>query len=208
MKKLISLALLLLILSGCTSNTPAITEADTAANTSNTTTTTNNKTTTAPFATTTTAATTAEITEETVERQPETSLFISDESGETEPSESAIAETAESLIGIPFADGGTSPVEGFDNSGFIYYVLRENGYVNCPRQISEQVEWGENAPIGDIKRGDIVYFSAEPNGKASFGGVYVGGGEMIYSPSPGETVKRADISTNYWQLRFVTVLSL
>lgn len=206
MKKLISLALLLLILSGCTNNTPEITEADTEL-TSNTTSTTNNTTTTAPFTTTTTAATTTEIDSEIAERQPETSLFIPDESG-TDLTESAVAETAESLIGIPFADGGTSPVEGFDNSGFIYYVLRENGYVNCPRQISEQVEWGENAPIDDIKRGDIVYFSAEPNGKASFGGVYVGGGEMIYSPSPGETVKRADISTNYWQSRFVTVLSL
>lgn len=208
MKKIIPLALLTLILSGCTNNTPEITEADAAANTSNITSATNNTTTSAPFTTTTTAATTTEIDLETVERQPETSLFIPDESGETELSESAVAETAESLIGIPFADGGTSPAEGFDNSGFIYYVLRENGYVNCPRQISEQVEWGENAPIDDIKRGDIVYFSAEPNGKASFGGVYVGGGEMIYSPSPGETVKRADISTNYWQLRFVTVLSL
>lgn len=201
MKKYISLALSLLLLSGCTGNTPEITEDSTAAKTSDITA--QSTTTAAPFTTTTAALATesAEITE----RLPETSLFIPNES---ELTESAVAETAESLIGIPFADGGASPSDGFDNSGFIYYVLRENGYVNCPRQISEQIEWGENAAIDGIKRGDIVYFSAEPNGKASFGGVYVGGGEMIYSPSPGETVKRADISTNYWQSRFVTALSL
>ena len=51
-----------------------------------------------------------------------------------------IVATAEALMGIEFAEGGDEPSEGFDNSGFIYYVLRENGYIACPRQISGQLE--------------------------------------------------------------------
>ena len=122
--------------------------------------------------------------------------------------QSAIVRTAEGLIGIDFAENGDRPDEGFDNSGFIYYVLRENGYINCPRQISAQVEWGSTTDIEGIKAGDILYFSEEPEGDASFGGIYAGGGIMIYSPYPGEKVKKTDITTSYWQSRFVTALSL
>lgn len=119
-----------------------------------------------------------------------------------------IVSTAEALIGIEFAEGGDEPSEGFDNSGFIYYVLRENGYINCPRKISGQVEWGSTAELDEIKAGDVLYFSENPGGSASFGGIYAGNGVMIYSPYPGEKVKTADITAHYWQSRFVTALSL
>ncbi len=127
---------------------------------------------------------------------------------ETHAIANPIVETAEGLIGIDFAENGASPAEGFDNSGFIYYVLRENGYISCPRQISGQIEWGENAEYDHIKAGDLLYFSDEPGGDASFGGIYAGGGEMIYSPYPGEKVKKADVTARYWKDRFVTAISL
>ena len=87
-------------------------------------------------------------------------------------------------------------------------ALRENGYIACPRQISGQLEWGSTVGIEEIKAGDVLYFSDEPGGRASFGGIYTGSGTMIYSPYPGEKVKSADITAPYWQSRFVTALSL
>lgn len=122
--------------------------------------------------------------------------------------ENEIVKTAEGLIGIDFSEGGTTPAEGFDNSGFIYYVLRKCGYVSCPRQIGEQIEWGENVSFEELKPGDVVYFSTDPGNSAEFGGIYAGGGVMIYSPYPGETVKKSDITTNYWTSRFAAALSL
>lgn len=122
--------------------------------------------------------------------------------------ENKIVTTAEALIGIDFAENGASPSEGFDNSGFIYYVLRENGYISCPRQISEQLNWGENTDFENVKAGDVVYFSDKPGTDASFGGIYAGNGKMIYSPFPGEKVKKTDITSEYWKSRFVTALSL
>ena len=119
-----------------------------------------------------------------------------------------IVMTAEGLIGIEFAENGASPAEGFDNSGFIYYVMRENGYINCPRRLSEQAKWGHNAEYDEIRAGDIVFFSEEKGGDVSFGGIYAGGGIMIYSPYPGEKVKKADITTDYYKSRFVTAVSL
>lgn len=136
------------------------------------------------------------------ESAPETALLPEDYENE-------IVKTAEGLIGIEFSEGGTSPAEGFDNSGFIYYVLRKCGYVGCPRQIGEQIEWGETVSFAELKPGDVVYFSTDAGaGRAEFGGFYAGGGIMIYSPYPGETVKKSDITGNYWTSRFVTALSL
>lgn len=78
-----------------------------------------------------------------------------------------IVRTAEALIGVEFAEGGASPAEGFDNSGFIYYVMRENGFVSFPRLISEQVDWGAVTDYSGIKAGDLLYFSSEEGENAS-----------------------------------------
>ena len=67
---------------------------------------------------------------------------------------------------------------------------------------------GRKRGYEDIKAGDVVYFSNEPDGEASFGGIYTGNGIMVYSPYPGEKVKTADITEEYWKNRFVTALSL
>lgn len=120
---------------------------------------------------------------------------------------SAVAETAQALVGVPFLYGGASP-SGFDNSGFIYYVLRENGYIGCPRTLSEQIEWGSSESYDELEAGDIAYFSDEPGSEASFGGIYVGKGFMVYAPSPDKSVTYADITEEYWRARFVTAISL
>ncbi len=193
MKKLFDIFLVVLICALC------------ACNKNNETTDTQGTTETEKTTTTVTSVTTASIIPE--------EIITLETTTETTPAEThlimnPIVETAEGLIGIDFAENGASPSEGFDNSGFIYYVLRENGYINCPRKISEQINWGENAGFDEIKAGDVLYFSESVGKEASFGGIYSGNGEMIYSPFPGEKVKRADITTDYWKDRFVTALSL
>lgn len=122
--------------------------------------------------------------------------------------ENGIVQTAEALIGIPFAENGTTPSEGFDNSGFIYYVLRENGFINCPRRTQEQAAMGTNIDYDRLKSGDLAFFSSNGSGSLDFGGIYIGEGQMIYSPMPGQTVKVADITSDYWKNSFVTGVSL
>ena len=116
--------------------------------------------------------------------------------------------TAEALIGIPFAENGSTPDDGFDNSGFIYYVLRENGFINCPRLTYEQANMGTKIGYGELKSGDLAFFCTDDSGNPDFGGIYIGGGRIIYCPMPGQTVKEADITTDYWKNAFVTGVSL
>ena len=108
---------------------------------------------------------------------------------------------ARSLIGTEFADGGESPEEGFDNSGFIYYVLRENGYITCPRGVAAQSEMGAALGYDQLKPGDLVFFS-ESGTLAEFGGIYAGDGIMIACLMPGTQVKEVNITTSYYTAHF------
>lgn len=116
-----------------------------------------------------------------------------------------VIEIATEQLGVPFKMGGDSPDEGFDSSGFAYFCLNEAG-IKFPRSIKDQLDSGAWVLYSELLPGDIVYFAAEVGEKATFCGVYVGGGLMIYSPVPDDFVKTANITTNYWTTHFVTGL--
>lgn len=124
-------------------------------------------------------------------------------SGEAE----RIVAAANSLIGVPFAENGSDP-DGFDNSGFIYYVLRENGYITCPRGTEAQSRMGTRLGYDEIKEGDLVFFSDKGSDEVSFGGIYVGGGKMIACLMPGTLVREVDITTDYYRENFFGGVSL
>ena len=146
-----------------------------------------------------------------LDRQFSVSNELSDESesddnlfaGLDEETSRKIVITASDQLGIPYAENGMSPEEGFDSSGFACYCLKEAG-ISFPRQIIDQLDAGEKIDYEILAAGDIVYFSNEPGEDASFCGIYVGGGLMVYSSVPGDKVKTANITTNYWVSRFVT----
>lgn len=135
---------------------------------------------------------------------------ITTEPPRTEPSDvsSQIVQTAELLLGIPFADNGISPSTGFDNSGFIYYVLRENGFINCPRLTGEQAAMGTIIGYDELQSGDLAFFCTAESGNPDFGGIYIGSGQMIYCSMPGRMVETADVSMDYWKKAFVSGVRL
>lgn len=113
-----------------------------------------------------------------------------------------IVTTAEALVGVDYVSGMATPEQGFDNSGLIYYVLRENGFINCPRGTAAQKEMGTTVPLSEIEPGDILFFTdkdSETGEMIDFAGIYTGNGQLIYSPYPGEKVKFADLNSSYWQ---------
>lgn len=119
-----------------------------------------------------------------------------------------IISTAHSLIGIDFADGGDTPEAGFDNSGFIYYVLRENGYITCPRGLHAQAEMGAALTYEELRAGDLVYFYAEDKATIGFGGIYCGDDIMIACLMPGTQVKEINIASPYYTEHFCKGISI
>lgn len=135
-----------------------------------------------------------------------------DSSGEvSEPSDDdigrRIAALASSLIGTPFAENGETP-SGFDNSGFIYYVLRENGYITCPRTTEAQSSMGASVGRSELKPGDLVFFGDDGSGEVDFGGIYIGNGMMVACLMPDTNVKEVDITSDYYASNFIVGVSL
>ncbi|MGN0649770.1 MAG: C40 family peptidase [Oscillospiraceae bacterium] len=154
----------------------------------------------------------------TTEPEPEQTTASSTTATESEPDPETVAPeheeviegiitTAKSLIGTEFVDGGSDP-DGFDNSGFIYYVLRENGYLSCPRGVTAQAAMGTLLEYDELKRGDLVFFYGEGTTTAGFGGIYCGDGIMIACLMPGTRVKEVDITSNYYRSNFCNGVSL
>lgn len=149
-------------------------------------------------------------TEPTTPAESTTTVPETTESSEPEsiaPEADAIITLAQSLIGTPFVDNGDTP-DGFDNSGFIYYVLRSSGYITCPRGVGAQASMGTQIDYDKLKPGDLVFFYNEKKTAAGFGGIYLGGGKMVACLMPGTTVKEVDITVKYYKDNFYTGISL
>lgn len=136
---------------------------------------------------------------------PESSDISSSDNSNVNDLRAQIVATAEALVGVDYVSGMAAPEQGFDNSGLIYYVLRENGFINCPRGTAAQKEMGTTVSFDEIEPGDILFFTdkdSETGEAIDFGGIYTGNGQLIYSPYPGEKVKFADINSTYWKNSF------
>lgn len=112
--------------------------------------------------------------------------------------------TAKSLLGTPYVWGGDSKADGgFDCSGFTQYIFKGQGYI-LNRVSIDQAKQGRYVARENLQSGDLVFYSLSGDGRISHVGIYIGGGKMIHSPKTGDVVKTTDITTGYWQSRFIT----
>lgn len=96
----------------------------------------------------------------------------------------SIAVNAAKYLGVPYVYGGTSPA-GFDCSGLIYYAAKEAG-ISLPRTSQAQSTLGSYVSVSDLQAGDLVFWGGV--GSAYHVGVYIGNGQYIHAPEPGQNV--------------------
>ena len=96
----------------------------------------------------------------------------------------SIASNAAKYIGVPYVYGGTSP-SGFDCSGLMYYAAKEAG-INLPRTSQAQSTLGSYVSVSDLQAGDLVFWGGV--GSAYHVGIYIGGGQYVHAPAPGQSV--------------------
>ncbi len=102
----------------------------------------------------------------------------------------AIVDYAYKFLGTPYKWGGTTP-DGFDCSGFTQYVFKNAAGVSLPRTTYDQINVGVAVSYNDLQPGDLVF----PH--TGHVGIYVGGGQMIHSPSTGDVVKVSSVYKFY-----------
>ncbi|MDA8220443.1 MAG: NlpC/P60 family protein [Desulfitobacterium hafniense] len=101
---------------------------------------------------------------------------------QTQNNVNSILSTAKQYIGVRYQWGGASPSTGFDCSGFVYYVFKQNG-ITLPRVSRDQYTVGTKVSFENLQPGDLVFFSFSGNGVVDHDGIYLGGGQFINSSS-------------------------
>ncbi|MFB3303650.1 C40 family peptidase [Pseudomonas sp. AMR01] len=116
----------------------------------------------------------------------------------------SILERGMSLIGTRYRFGGTSEA-GFDCSGFIGYLFREEAGMNLPRSTREMIN--VDAPLvarNNLKPGDLLFFSTAGRGRVSHAGIYLGDNQFIHSSSRRSGGVRVDnLGDSYWSKTFI-----
>ena len=69
-----------------------------------------------------------------------------------------IVDTAKTLLGVKYKPAGRSPEIGFDCSGFVYYVYKQNGY-KVPVISRDYLSVGKKIKKKNCKPGDIILFA-------------------------------------------------
>lgn len=103
--------------------------------------------------------------------------------------QSQVVNEAMKYLGVPYVWGGTTPA-GFDCSGLIQYAYRAVG-INLPRVTYQQEYEGQDVSLNALQPGDLLFYG--PRGATYHIGMYIGNGQMIHAPQPGDVVKVIDM---------------
>jgi cell wall-associated NlpC family hydrolase len=108
---------------------------------------------------------------------------------------SAVIPTAERYIGVRYKWGGTSPITGFDCSGYTQYVFAKHG-VRLPRTSRAQASAGDRiVDYRALRAGDLIMFA--DNGQAiSHVAIFAGRDRILHSSKSGAGVRYDDLSSN------------
>lgn len=84
---------------------------------------------------------------------------------------------AHNLIGTPYVWGGSTPAQGLDCSGLLYWIQRTAGSDVGRYNAATYATMGEQIPIGQQRPGDFLFFGSPVTHCA----IYIGYGKMIES---------------------------
>jgi peptidoglycan DL-endopeptidase CwlO len=111
----------------------------------------------------------------------------------------AAAQTALGLLGVP--NPADSP-DGLNDLQLVQTVYQDQG-VSLPGTLTGLATAGTpQAPQG-LRAGDAVFF-ADASGTIDHVGIYLGGGEFIHAPGPGQRVRIASLYDNPWRTSYAT----
>jgi hypothetical protein len=112
----------------------------------------------------------------------------------------SLQKNAYSFLGAHYRFGGNSPVS-LDCSSFTQQVFRKQD-VKLPRTAREQFGVGAVVARGDLKKGDLVFFSTYAR-YPSHVGIYLGNRKMIHASSRDRRVVITSMDTPYYVSRFL-----
>lgn len=156
-----------------------------------------------------------QVKDSVIKNHQKDSLFIS-KTDSVKPFTKAdtIIDFAKTFIGTKYLYGSCSPQKGFDCSGFVYYVFKQNG-IMLPRSSYEMGNFGKKIPLSECRKGDIILFRGTNarNPRIGHAGLIISeqGQPVRFIHSSSNTKKGGVImsgfdDSNYYAKRFVRVM--
>ncbi|MDA7088563.1 C40 family peptidase [Pseudomonas sp. SA3-5] len=109
-----------------------------------------------------------------------------------------------SLVGTRYRYGGSTVKSGFDCSGFIGFLFKEELGMQLPRSTREMIKI--DAPLverEELEPGDLLFFATNGRGRVSHAGIYLGDDQFIHSASRGSGVRVDSLDDRYWSRTFI-----
>lgn len=105
-----------------------------------------------------------------------------------------VVSTGEEYLGVPYKWGGSTPA-GFDCSGFVQYIYRDQG-VSLPRTSRQMAHAGVSVPahVSRLREGDLMLFASNGS-RIDHVAIYAGDNRIIHSSSSGNGVRYDDLSS-------------
>ena len=126
-----------------------------------------------------------------LQAQADAANTIKPNRGQSSATGNAIVDYAYGFIGTPYVYGATGP-SSFDCSGFTSYVYRNAAGIEITRTTYSQLGVGTPVSYDELQPGDLVFTYGSDHV-----GIYVGGGQYIHAPQPGDSVKVSPVTSFY-----------
>ena len=137
---------------------------------------------------------------------PSTSESSSSSSSNSSTSVSVdkVLDFAHQQLGKPYVWGAQGP-NGFDCSGFTYYVFKNAAGITLPRTSSAQSKYGTYVSKSNLKAGDLIFFDTvgPNNGAVTHVGIYIGNGQFIHAASGQGKVVINNLNSTYYVNAYV-----
>lgn len=109
---------------------------------------------------------------------------------------------AKKYLGWRYVWGGKNPsAGGFDCSGFVYWVLSQNG-VSAGSSAAGDMGIGSPVSVGNLQPGDVLIWSNTYMPGPSHVGIYIGGGQFIHAENYSTGVTITSVNSAYYASRF------
>lgn len=115
----------------------------------------------------------------------------------------AVIKCAEEQLGKPYVTGGKGP-NGFDCSGLMHYVFLHGANKEIGGWTVPQESAGTHISVADAQPGDLLFWGTP--GNTYHDALYIGNGEYIAAPKPGDVVDVEHISSYFMPSFAVRVL--
>ena len=116
-----------------------------------------------------------------------------------------VLERGKTLLGTKYRYGGSSEKTGFDCSGFVGFLFKEEVGMQLPRSTRDMINL--DAPVVDrseLEPGDVIFFNNFGRGRVSHTGIYIGDDQFIHSSSRRSGGVRIDsLDDKYWKQSYL-----